>query len=161
MKRVFMIGIIFLWVLVGVSFAQNDASTYTDVEKQNTPLPNATPPEKVYLNFVDAVYKGDLRTVKKLVCSAEVPLWDRAGRKMLAIEKNQVPENPTFVGKEPFKKYQYNYMILKLTGVTKKGIHKKGVVFMVVENGHWKVEARMWSPRLSFSQLINLIANRK
>ena len=99
--------------------------------------------------------KGDRATIKKLVNSSELMLWNKVPRKMLAIERSQVPQKLSLVSKQPFKKYQYNYMILKLTGVTKKGIPKRGVVMMLVENGEWKVEARKWDPNLSFDAIVN------
>jgi len=105
----------------------------------------AAKPQAVFLAFVSAVKRGDIGTAKGLVYSKGRVLWDRSPRKMLAMSKNTIPDNPVLQSTRDKKEYQYHYSILSYRGVspsTKRQVI--GEVWMIVENGEWKVYNMVW-----------------
>jgi len=158
MKRISLWLIIFILIFscIGPVFSQEDVpDEYQDVDKLNQPREGARAPKEVYEEFVKAVREGDIGRIKTLVSASELRLWNKVPRKMLAMEKSSIPQKMSLISREPYKKYQYNYTILKYNGITEKGQPEKGVIMMVVENGEWKVEARKWDPVMSFEAITN------
>ena len=134
--------VIFVLALTGASPVQ--AEDGVDVIQENTLSKNADRPEKVYARYCRAVHTGDLNTIKKLVYSRALILWNRNGRKMMAITKNSIPPIPRMISRKDRKEYQYNYTEMTMTGKMPKGQPVRGTVTMIVEKGQWKVYEEKW-----------------
>jgi hypothetical protein len=94
------------------------------------------------------VHKGDIKNLKNLVYSQNwAILWEKNGNKMIAMTKNTIPANPSLMSKKSEKQYQYNYMVMNMTGVNSNGCNVVGEVKMIVENGVWKVYQEIWRQR--------------
>lgn len=105
----------------------------------------AAKPQVVFLTYANAVKRGDIGVVKSLVYSKGKVLWERKPRKMLAMSKGIIPDNPVLQSTKEKKEFQYHYSILKYRGVspaTKRQVI--GEVWMIVEDGGWKVYNMIW-----------------
>ncbi|MCD4783956.1 MAG: hypothetical protein K8T10_09055 [Candidatus Eremiobacteraeota bacterium] len=105
----------------------------------------AAKPQVVFSTYANAVKRGDIGVVKSLVYSKGKVLWERSPRKMLAMSKGTIPDNPILQSIKKKKEYQYQYAILAYRGIspaTKRQVN--GEVWMIVEDGGWKVYNMIW-----------------
>jgi len=144
MKKVLLICLLFLSLMMMLNPLLCYGKEEKDLSQENSPRKGAEAPEKVYMRYVNAVHKGDIKTIKKLLYSSSLILWKKNGRKMLAITRKIVPMNPQLVSKRQEKQFQYNYTILNMRGVSPRGNSSVGEIKLIVENGDWKIYTEIW-----------------
>jgi hypothetical protein len=142
MKKIMVLMlIIFLMLVLSTTLRADTTPTENEL---NQPKKGTEEPDKVYARYVLAVHSGDINTIKGIVYSKSLVLWNNNGKQMLAMTKNNIPSNPVLTRKRQEKEYQYNYTVLSYTGQTTKGNAAVGEVKMIVENGVWKLYQENW-----------------
>ena len=135
-----------LFVFTAVVFCLMVAGAAMAQDAVETPKEGASPPEAVYMQYVHAVHNNDLKTIEKLVYSRGWDaLWKKSPKKMQAMAKKIVPNDPSLQSKQETQEYQYKYTTLKYVGTSpsnNKRIH--GDVRMILEGGEWKVYQEIW-----------------
>jgi hypothetical protein len=139
MKKLAVLLLIISFVLVLSSALHADTDTEMYEPKQG-----AEEPEKVYARYVQAVHSGDINMIRSLVYSKSLVLWNQNAKQMLAMTKNNLPQNPVLNSKRSEKQFQYNYLVMNYTGQGAKGGLLVGEVRMIVENGVWKLYQENW-----------------
>jgi len=104
--------------------------------------PDGGDPGKAYLNFVRAIHKKDLKTIKKYAPSPEedIELNDEEIKEMLEFMAAFTPKNPKIT--KGF--IEGNRAVLYVTG-SLEGEKQYGTIEMIKKDGSWRVKEESWS----------------